>query len=194
MAKKINELLHVLGPVGRANKYRIRFAWPRGVSGVSSPNDMDVLAKATVAPQKEIGMIEVWNQGRKLVIPGDTAFDNSWNVDFYLTENHALRVDMLKWQQAADNFHRNKHAGNPSEVFSHVKVEQLDSDGKPSAIYTLHNVWPQVVGEVSYGDDSSDTPAEFSVTFAYTDFVVGEGQEDSCTPMQPTGNPTALTC
>ena len=195
MPNMIRRLQKTLGATARANKYRVRFAWPRGIQGSTPLRDVDTLVKAAVAPQKEIGMIELWNQGRKLVIPGDTSFDNSWNCTFYLPENHNFRIDMLKWQQAADNFHKNKHSGNPEAIFANIIVEQLDSDGKPSAIYTLHNVFPQVVGEVSYGDDSSDTPVEFDVTFAYTDWVVGRsGDDDTCNIIEPSRNDTAPTC
>lgn len=194
MASKIREIQQVLGATARSNKYRVAFAFPRGVSGVTNLQEVDVIAKSATAPQKEIGMIELWNQGRKLVIPGDTAFDNAWNVDFYLTEDHSIRIDLLKWQQACDNFHENIHAGQPDAIYADLRIEQLDSAGNVSAQYTLHNCWPQVVGEITYGDDSSDTPAEFSVTFAYTDWVIGKGQKDECVPLNATKNETGLTC
>ncbi len=194
MANKIREIGNVLGASGRSNKYRVHFTWPGGVQGSTPLNDVDVLAKSAIAPQREIGVIELWNQGRKLPIPGDTTFDNTWALDFYLTENHALRVDMIKWQNACDNFHKNIHSGKPEAVMTSLKVEQLDSAGNVSAQYTLHNCFPTVVGEVTWGDDSENTPTEFNVTFSYSDWVVGSGEEDTCTPMQATGNDTGLSC
>ncbi len=138
--------------------------------------------------------MDVWNQGRKLVLPGDTTFDNAWSLDFYLTENHALRYDMVKWQTAMDNFHANMHSGQPLAVTASLKVEQLDSAGEVSAQYTLHNCFPSVVGEVTYSDDAENTPAEFNVTFTYSDWVLGDGETDVCTPMTPSNNENALTC
>ena len=189
---KIREIGQVLGATARSNKYRLSFAWPAGVSGVSSLQDVDIICKAAVAPQREIGVIELWNQGRKLVIPGDTTFDNSWSVDFYLGENHALRYDMVKWQNACDNFHTNIHSGQPSQVYADLRLEQLDSAGNVSAQYTLHNCFPNVVGELTYGDDSENTPVEFNVTFSYTDWVIGDGETDNYNPTSPTLNPTGL--
>ncbi len=190
---KIREIGSVLGTSGRSNKYRVSFAWPRGIQGVSSLRDVDVLAKSATAPQREIGIIELWNQGRKLVIPGDTAFDNSWALDFYLTENHSLRYDMVKWQVACDNFHENIHTGQPDMIFADLRLEQLDSAGNVSAQYTLHNCFPTVVGEVSYGDDSENTPTEFNVTFSYTDWVLGTDETDAWEPLQATKNETGLS-
>ena len=193
-SNKIREIQSTLGATGRSNKYRVSFAWPRGITGVTSLSEVDVMAKSAIAPQKEIGVIEVWNQGRKLVIPGDTSFDNAWAVDFYLNETHSLRYDMLKWMQAADNFHTNVHSGQPDMIFADLRLEQLDSAGNVSAQYTLHNCWPSVVGEIAYGDDSENTPTEFNCTFTYTDWVTGIGEYDSCDPMNATKNATALNC
>ncbi len=191
---KIRQIGAVLGTSGRQNKYRVSFAWPRGLTGVSSLEEVDVLAKSATAPQKEIGIIELWNQGRKLVIPGDTTYDNVWALDFYLSEDHAIRYDMLKWQQACDNFHSNIHTGQPDMIFADLRLEQLDSAGNVSAQYTMHNCWPSVVGEVSYDDSAENSPTEFSTTFTYTDFVTGVGETDDCDPMTATKNATGLSC
>jgi len=192
MAIKIREIENVLGASGRQNKYRVSFAFPAAVSTATDLASVDILAKSTEAPQKEIGLIELWNQGRKLPIPGDTTFDNTWVVSFYLGENHAIRYDLLKWQDACDNFYTNIHTGDPSAVFSDLRIEQLDSAGKVTAQYTLHGCWPSVVGPVTYADDAENSPTEFEVTFTYSDWVVGTSEEPIYTPIQPTKNPTAL--
>lgn len=189
---KIREIGNILNATARSNKYRLSFAWPTGVAGESTLSEVDIICKAAVAPQRELGVIEVWNQGRKLVIPGDTTFDNVWSVDFYLGENHKLRYDMVKWQNACDNFHKNVHSGVPGEVYSDLRLEQLDSAGNVSAQYTLHNCFPTVVGELSYGDDSENTPVEFNISFSYSDWVLGQGEEDEYSVSQPTLNPTGL--
>jgi len=187
----ITELASVVGAAGRANKYRVAFTWPAGIQGVTPLYDVDVLAKATAAPTRELGQIELWNQGRKLIIPGDTVYDNAWNVDFYLTENHQIRYDLIKWMDACDNYQKNTHTGDPSQIFADLRVEQLDSAGNVTAQYTLHHAFPQTVGEIAYGADSADTPAEFTVTFAYSDWVTGTGEFSEYQSKQPTENPIA---
>ena len=191
-SNRISEIANVLQSTARSNKYRVSFAWPTGVQGESSLREVDVLAKSGTAPQREIGIIEVWNQGRKLVIPGDTTFDNSWAVDFYADETHQLRTDMVRWQVAADDFHENVHYGDPAAVFSDLRIEQLDSAGNVSAQYTLHNCFPTTIGEITYGDDSENTPVEFNVTFSYTDWVLGTGETNNFKPNGRTGNPTSF--
>ena len=173
----IRELADTLGAAARANKYRIVFSYPASVTGLSDIKEYDILGKSATAPQKEIGQLEYYSQGRKLVIPGDTTFDNAWSVDFYLTENHQLRLDMLKWMDACDNFQKNRHTGIPLNVMTDIKVQQLDSAGNPTATYTLHYAYPSTVGEISYADDNNDSPLEFNMVFTYTDWVSGEGEE-----------------
>jgi len=187
----INDLINTLGPVGRANKYRVSFTYPSGIQGKTDLKSVDVLAKASVAPTKELGQMELWAQGRKAIIPGDTVYDNAWSVDFYLTEDHQLRYDLIKWTDACDNFQKNTHTGDPTQIFSDLRIEQLDSAGNVTAQYTMHNAFPQTIGEVSYGADSADTPAEFNVIFAYTDWVTGTGEFSDYESNPATKNPIA---
>ena len=189
---KIREIEGVLGATARQNKYRISFAFPAAVTPSTSLKDVDVLAKGASAPQKEIGIIELWNQGRKLPIPGDTTFDNTWEVTFYLDESHTIRLDILKWQDACDNFYINKHSGDPSALLTDLKVEQLDSAGEVTARYTIHNCFPSVVGEVTFDDTAENTPQELSVTFTYSDWTIGDKETSDYEPIPATKNASAL--
>jgi hypothetical protein len=195
MATKLKEIENVLGATGRQNKYRIQFNFPEAVSHIveTEKSDIDVMAKSASAPAKEIGVIELWNQGRKLPIPGDTSFDNSWEVSFYLGETHELRYDMLKWQDACDNFYLNFHTGDPDKIFSDLTVQQLDSAAQVTAEYTLKSCWPSNVGEITYSDDAENSPTEFSVTFTYSEWVVGTGEVPDYNPkFKATNNATSF--
>lgn len=173
---KLSELKNALGAVARPNKYRINFSIPASVPTKSDLSVADVLCKATSFPSVTIGQIEVFNQGRKLVIPGDTSFTTTWEVTFYGTEDHALRKDLLSWMLSADNFQKNTHSGNPNNILGELSVEQLDSAGNATTKYTFHNVFVQEIGEIALGDDTQDTPMEWSCTFSFSDWIVGSGE------------------
>jgi len=175
MANKLQELKGALGAGARANKYRVNFSVPSAVPVTSNLQDVDALCKASNFPSMTIGQIEVFNQGRKLIIPGDTTYTNSWELTFYNTEDHALRKDMISWMKSADDFQNNAHSGDPAALMGELSVEQLDSAGFPTVKYTFHNVFVQEVAEISVGDDTTDTIQEFAVTFSFTDWVVGDG-------------------
>ena len=176
MANTLSTLKSALGAGARANKYRLNFSVPSTVSTVSDLKTADALCKATTFPGMEIGKIEVWGQGRKLIVPGDTTYTNDWTVTFYNTEDHALRRDMISWMKSADDFQNNSHSGNPASLMGELSVEQLDSAGNPTAQYTFHNVFVSSVAELAIADDTSDTIQEFDVTFSFTDWVVGNGE------------------
>lgn len=176
MANKVAELKNALGAGARPNKYRVNFSIPSAVPTVSDLGSVDTLCKAANFPSVTLGQIEVWNQGRKLVLPGDTAYQNTWTLTFYGSEDHALRKDMISWMRHADHFQNNSHSGNPTALLGELSVQQLDSAGNETVTYTFHNVFVQEVGEIALGDDTTDTVMEFDVTFSFTDWVVGGGE------------------
>ena len=174
MANKIAELKASLGAGARASKYAIGFSIPSVVPTQSKLQDALVLCKAATFPSSTLGQIEVFTQGRKLPLPGDTTYTNSWSLTFYATEDHALRRDLIAWMQASDNFQNNKHSGNPTACMGQLSVSQLDSAGNETAKYTFHNVFVSEIGELSVGGDKVDEILEFDVTFSFSDWVVGD--------------------
>jgi len=172
---KLSELKSALGAGARANKYRVNFSIPSVVPVSSNLQNADALCKASSFPGVSVGQIEVFNQGRKLILPGDTVYTNDWALTFYTTEDHALRKDLISWMVSADNFQNNQHSGNPAAIMGELSVEQLDSAGKSTVKYTFHNVFVKDIGELTVGDDTADTIHEFEATFSFTDWVVGDG-------------------
>jgi hypothetical protein len=171
MSTKLNELKKTLGLGARGNKYQLLGEIPTG--GTSSV-DIDTLAKATSMPGKEIGVIEVFNQGRKINVVGDTTFDGTWTITILLTQDHKLRNDFIKWQNYCDNFDEH-HRGESSDIGHNdymtesFKVKQLNtSTNEVMNTINLHNVWCSGVGEISYDDSSNDEIVEVEVTLSYS--------------------------
>jgi len=172
----IAELKNAIGAGAKASKYRLNFSIPAAVPVSSNLQNADALCSATSFPGVTIGQIEVWGQGRKLVLPGDTTFENNWTVTFYLTEDHGLRKDLYSWMVSADNFQKNSHSGNPGDLMGELSVEQLDSAGNPTAKYTFHNVFVSELAEVAVSDETIDEISTFDCTFSFTDWVAGDGE------------------
>lgn len=174
MANVINEIKSAIGAGGRPSKFRVTLTFPSAVNTTGNLRNVDTLAKSASFPALTIGQIEVWNQGRKLVIPGDTSFSNSWTVTFYNTEAHDIRRDFIAWVASCDQFQDNKHTGVPAELMIDANVIQLDSYGNETTKYTFHNLFPYEIGEISLSADTIDSIEEFDVTFSFTDWVVGD--------------------
>lgn len=194
MANVINDLKTALGAGARPSKYLISITFPNAVSTNSNLRNIDILARTASFPALTIGQIEVWNQGRKLVQPGDTNFTNSWTTTFYNTEDHDLRRDIIAWQVACDHYQDNMHSGVPANLMIDASVSQLDSAGNPTVTYTFHNFWPMEVSEVSLGADTVDQIEEFDVNWSFTDWVVGNNStQEPGTANAPTLNETAMS-
>lgn len=175
----IADLKNALGTGGRSNKYNLNFSIPAAVPTTSNIQNASVLCKATTFPSMTIGEIEVFNQGRKLVIPGDTTYTNTWQVTFYNTEDHGLRRDLISWMHAIDDFQNNSHTGDLNSVMGELSVQQLDSAGNPTTTYTFHNVFVSEVAELALDGEQQNTIQEFEVTFSFSDWVVGNGNSNN---------------
>ena len=184
MTNRISEIKAKIGSGARPNKFMVYITFPQNldVGSTNLENDAAILCKASSIPDKTIGVIEVWNQGRKLVLPGDTSYPNQWTLTFYNTEEHNLRRAMLEWMRSIDHFQDNMHSGVPIEVMADLSVSQLDSAMNETVRYTFHCCWPQDIQEISVGDDQQDSVTQTQVTFAYTHWVVGDGNLDK--PLQ----------
>lgn len=177
MSNKIEEIKRALKGGSKATKYKVKLSFPTEVEHKMELSELNCLAKATSFPGVTIGQIEVFNQGRKIPIPGDTSYETTWNVTFYMDNAHQVRKDFLNWQKAVDNFIANTHSGDPAKLFTEISVCQLDSLEKEVAEYTLANCWPQAVGEVTVGADSLDTLQEFDITFSFSHWYISDGSE-----------------
>jgi hypothetical protein len=172
----IANLKQALGGGGRVNKYRVNFSVPAAVPTSSVLQNADVLCKAAQFPGMTITPIEVFNQGRKLLIPGDTVYENTWALTFYNTADHGIRRDMISWMKSADNFQENTHSGNPNDILGELSVTQLDSLGKDTVTYTFHNVFVSGVEAIELADDTDGGVQDVVVTFTFSDWVVGTGE------------------
>jgi len=176
MASNPVQMLKTKLAVGaRPNKYKIMLAAPVG------PTDdvlIDTLCKGGSIPAKSIGTIEVFNQGRKLVIAGDAAYDNSWDLTFWDTEDHSIRNAFDKWLLYIDDMenHQRGWSGHVDYTTEKAKVQQLSTiDNSVKAEYEFRNMWPTAIAAIDVADDSNDALEEFSVTFAYSHWVRTDG-------------------
>ncbi|MHB8098012.1 MAG: hypothetical protein ACYDD5_00270 [Sulfuricurvum sp.] len=164
----LQELKDTLKMGSRGNKYKVMLAAPMG------PTDdfiVNTLAKGGAIPAKTVGTIDVWSQGRKLVIAGDAAYENTWNLTFYNTQDHALRTGFDKWMLFIDSI--DSHSRGASEHSAYMaegaQIQQLSTtDNSVTATYNFYNLWPTSISAIDMADDQQDTVTEFSVDFAYS--------------------------
>lgn len=171
MANIVSELKAALGPGQRSSKYKVKMNMPQA-SGQMGGKVINTLAKSASFPGVTQGPIEVFTQGRKFILPGETDYENSWSMTFHQTEGHELRREFLKWMKAMDDWHDNKHQGNLVELMTDVEVSQLDHNEEEAVTYLFKDMFPQSVGTVEVNDTTQNEIQEFEVTFQFTSWVV----------------------
>lgn len=170
--QNINGFQTSLGHGGRANKFAVKLSAPTAL-GSTFDETTTYLATAANFPAKTIETTEVHKQGRKINLPGDTVFPGTYTVTFYMDESHTLRKQMIDWMNKIDNFKNNEHVSDPSTLMSTLEIFQLKSNGSAStaeetASYTLYNLFPGEVSEVTVDDETNNTILKFDVQFTYT--------------------------
>lgn len=175
----------------RPNRFLVSATIPKTSTSDQAVVD-GVIVRAASMPAVNVGIMRVPFRGRIVKIPGDRTYDE-WTITCYDTF-------MSKEDQGVSNLRKYFHAWNnefnihdtnePGKMFSldgkvldydtlfiDMTVSQLSLSGAPMRSVTMSNCWPTVVGEIVLNYDSTDTIAEYSVTFAYDHLTLTDPAE-----------------
>ena len=146
------------------------------------PNEQDlgILIKTAAFPGRNYDIINMPFKGRTIPIKGQGKFNQIWDANFYLTEDHALRKSFEDWLEALDEKHN--YSDNLSDVINSTKkihkeqgytsqiiVQQLNFDlDEVRSVYILHNCFPIEMSEVAVDYEGIGENLTFSVKFAYS--------------------------
>ena len=125
--------------------------------------------KATTIPAATIGVIELGYMNRKTKIAGDRTYDE-WTVTVYNDDGHVSREDFVQWQSLAVGTGTTISGSTPDVYKNTAFVTQFDRNGNETAEYTIEQIFPTTVGELSYDWDSNDELQTFEITFS-VDYV-----------------------
>jgi hypothetical protein len=168
MGGTLSELKHTLGIGGRTNKYKVVMNGKTNVDNFT----VNTFVKSATIPGRSFADVEVHVQGRLITIAGDAQYDGTWTLTFLDTEQHTLRKQFLAWMNYIDEFESHKRGVNTAnDYMTESTIHQLSTiDNTPTASYTLYNVYPKSISEISYSDENSSM-IEFSVEFNYSHWV-----------------------
>lgn len=152
----------------KKDKFTLLIDNPAGAPEVGLNNDDYCLIQGFNFPERSLGKIDAWVQGRKLIIPGDTEYTNTWNLTLYNTPNHDIRQKLITWMAKMDSYTANWHTTDPWSLVSKAKLIQMDGVGNALKEYTLHNIFPSNIGEVSVNASEINSIQTFSVTFTFS--------------------------
>ncbi len=167
----LQELKTTLAMGARGNKYKVMLAAP---VGATDDFLVDTVCKGGAIPAKTMGQIEIWTQGRKLVVAGDATYENAWTLTFWNTQDLALRSGFDQWLIFIDDMenHQRGAVTHTDYMTDGAQIQQLNtSDNSVMAVYNFYNMWPTGISAVDMADDQVDTITEFTVDFAYSHWV-----------------------
>ena len=160
-----------LGYGARQNKYLVNLTTPSGIS--LDGKQILAFCKGAAIPSREMGICEIYIQGRKIPIPGDAEFAGTWDLTFYNDQTHALRKQFEIWIEKLDSYfeHRRDFAGNAYWA-DKFQISQLDAKDqtKEVATWEFFHVFPSSISQVDFGADSNNQVSEFSITFTYAHY------------------------
>ena len=162
-----------LGYGARPNKYLVTIVTP-SESGISlDAEEIVAFCKGSSIPNRDMGIAEIWMQGRKIPVPGDAQFSNSWDLTFYNDQTHNLRAKFEKWIEMLDSYANHKREFTGTGYYAdNFMISQLDAQNQkePNANWVFFHVFPTAISQVDFGADANDQISEFTVTFTYAYF------------------------
>ena len=170
-SNKLQLLKTTLSMGARANKYKVMLSAPQG------PKDdiiIDTLAKGGAIPGKTMGIVEIWNQGRKLLVAGDAAYENTWTLSFWNTQDMKLRSEFDDWLTYIDDFegHGRGAKAHVDYMTETAKIQQLNTSSNcVMATYEFRNLWPTSISAIEMADETQDEITTFDIEFAYSHFI-----------------------
>lgn len=155
----------------RPNQFACLMTWPAAVGVPPNAGDQNLLFTSATLPQSQVNPTIVSYRGREVKFAGERTFD-PWTVSVLNDTDMTLRSYFEKWSDLMNDYVNNGGSTAPSTYQVDLQVQQLDRNDEITRTYTLRGAFPINVGEVALSYNANDLVSEFSVTFAYQDFVV----------------------
>lgn len=210
MAKKLQTLIqNIVGDGARAAKFFMEIGSIPGLESSTNQNArvLAVMCKAASFPGKTLTTIPFDYKGRAILIPSHVKYEQTFELTFYLDEDHSARIIFSDWMQGFDMSYesyyegthssnsntsginngsiltesiRNKYGNNDFGKMTTVKVSQLDFDNETkTAEYIFHNCYPSQLSPVTVDASQTGAILEYTVTFTYSHMLVYNPKDNS---------------
>ena len=148
----------------RPNRFWITFSPPVGGKG----DKLTFLVKSASVPGVTIGEIGINWQGMTTYVAGDPEF-STWDVTFIQDYENVARTIIENWLNLIVEVTRNVSnvREEPINYKRDIEVEQLGRSGETLAKYKLIGAFPTNLNPVDLNMDTTNTIADFSVTFRF---------------------------
>lgn len=195
----------LVGGGARPNLFEVNVSFPTGITTVDAPditttsgsgtaggnNDLTTftkfLAKSAQIPGMNLGTIQLPYRGRVVKFPGDRTFE-PFTISIHNDGANYLRSAFEAWSNAINGLSTNVGTICFPAYATEVTVKQLGrgcggnietSEDLPTIrTYKLINAWVANVSPIDLDYASVDQISQFSVTFEYDYFIIGDSETD----------------
>lgn len=176
-----NIINNTLGDGARSTKFRCFISIP---TKNNSNIELDVLCKASAFPGKSTELIDFKHKGKSIMIPGQEKYEQTWELTFYLEEDHKNRKLFDEWMSGMhyDNYSTknnpfiNTIKNSDNKIAGIMGISQLNFEmDKEVCNYVLYNVFPTNISNIQTSSDALGALLEYNVTFTYTHYDIYDG-------------------
>ena len=142
-------------------------------TALSFTSDEAILVKAAQIPGSTIAALPINYVGRPIKYAGFRTFDN-WTTTIINDDDFSMRNKVMEWMRVISgqlDGERNTTYGSYATAAGayfegQATVTQVNKDGEDGQSYTIDNIWPTVLGDISLGWEN-DVIEEYSVEWCY---------------------------
>lgn len=189
----------ILSNVARPHKFEVNIIPPTALNNTYSMTSINTFVTSTSIPQVTIHTADFMINGRKVKIPSRMEYSQTWQCTFYLDDNYYIRRLLEVWMFNMDGFYRSNNEVMPnsgglvssfigglldgvkaglsatgastSDRLGHAEVIPMTVDGRDIFKYTLQNLYPTALSDISFSNDSGQL-ATFTADFAFSHYTV----------------------
>ncbi|QGZ14166.1 tail tube [Rhizobium phage RL2RES] len=163
-----------LGNVAQLNNFAASITLPSGIVSLIPNGDqfarkVSFAIRAAEKPEMSIGEISVpFRGGSRFRIPGDRDYTATWNVTCRFDIKNTIYNAFEGWNDAiVGNVDSDTAFADDdiSQVMGVGELFQLSRNGRIIKAWSIANIWPSVVGSISYDWSAENTIVEVPVTF-----------------------------
>jgi len=165
----VNDFVSKFQHGARSNLFRVEIPY--------LGEDCKFFCKSSHFPGYNIGKIPVKYQNNTVFVAGDTDFPD-WSVTIINDKNFYIRKQVELWMGSIKNKSQTNGATNVKDYLKNCYIFQLDERGRETAEYIFYHMWPTDLGQIDVSFDNPDTIQEYTVSFAYSYWEMGQSVKD----------------
>jgi hypothetical protein len=163
-----------LGNVAQLNNFAASITLPAAIASLIPNSDqfarkVSFAIRAAEKPEMSISEISVpFRGGSRFRIPGDRDFTSTWSVTARFDITNVVYNVFEGWSDAIVGNVESDTAVADDDVMAIMgigELHQLSRNGRIIKSWSLPNIWPSVVGSISYDWSAENAIVEVPITF-----------------------------